>query len=61
MGAGPAVSIELEPLDLSNTGPTNRQYPGWGHPHRDRVGWGGGMGCRAVRGWMGGMRMEYGV
>jgi hypothetical protein len=27
---------------------------GWGHPLGDRVRWGGGMGCGAVRGWVGG-------
>jgi hypothetical protein len=26
---------------------------GWGHPHGDRVGWGGGVGCGVVGGWMG--------
>jgi hypothetical protein len=25
----------------------------WGHPSEDEVGWGGGVGCGAVRGWMG--------
>jgi hypothetical protein len=25
----------------------------WGHPHGDRVGWGGGVGYGAVREWMG--------
>jgi hypothetical protein len=24
----------------------------WEHPHGDRVGWGGAVGCGAVRGWM---------
>jgi hypothetical protein len=32
---------------------------GWGHPRGDWVGLGeGGMGCGAVRGWMGGQRMD---
>ena len=31
---------------------------GWEHPHGDKVGWGGGVGCG---GWMWGRGMEYGV
>jgi hypothetical protein len=32
----------------------------WEHPCGDRVWWGGGVRCRADRGWMGGGRgMEY--
>ena len=27
---------------------------GWGHPRGDRVGWGRGVGCGTVRGFMGG-------
>jgi hypothetical protein len=34
---------------------------GWGHPRGDEVGWGGGVGCEAVGGWMKGEGMEYGV
>jgi hypothetical protein len=26
---------------------------GWGHPPGDWVGWGGGVGCGADKGWMG--------
>jgi hypothetical protein len=26
---------------------------GWGHPHGDRIGWGGSVGYGAVRGWRG--------
>jgi hypothetical protein len=27
----------------------------WGHPYGDRMGWGGGVGCGAIRVWMGEM------
>jgi hypothetical protein len=30
------------------------RWGGWvGHPHGDGVEWGGGVGCGAVRGWVG--------
>jgi hypothetical protein len=31
---------------------------GWGHPHRDRVGWGGGVGRGEDGGWIGGAGNE---
>ena len=34
---------------------------GWGHPRGDGVGWGGGVGCGAIGGWMGGLGKEWSV
>jgi hypothetical protein len=97
---GPAVLINLDPWDLSNTGLPGRQHHylirspqhlysiglqglcsfrddapnpqetrgpkefrgqvgrGLGHPPGYRVGWGGGVGCGAIGGWMWGWGRE---
>jgi hypothetical protein len=38
-----------------------RWVGGWGHPGGEGVGWGGGMGCETVQGWMSGAGVGNGI
>jgi hypothetical protein len=46
--------LTLKKLEASGS----RGQVGWGDIHVETGGWGGGMGCGAVRGWMGGIKYE---